>query len=71
MLAEDADALYVCFIGTKQRRDIVTNANIMQDVLWPDLSWDSSAGSQVSVHNSYRTCFEISINLVHYCFFLG
>lgn len=46
MLAEDADALYVCFIGTKQRRDIVTNANIMQDILWPDLSWNSSGGTQ-------------------------
>lgn len=35
LLAEDSDALYVSFIGTKQRRDIMTNANIMQENLWP------------------------------------
>ncbi|DBA88587.1 TPA: hypothetical protein ACH3X1_004236 [Trebouxia sp. C0004] len=37
LLAEDNDALYVSFIGTKQRRDIMTNANIMQESLWPGL----------------------------------
>lgn len=37
LLAESEEALYVAFIGTKQGRDIVTNANIMQQPLWPDL----------------------------------
>lgn len=48
LLGEDRDALYVSFIGTKQRRDIMTNANIMQETLWPDLADDvSSAEPQV------------------------
>lgn len=47
LLAEDDDALYVSFIGTKQRRDIMTNANIMQENLWPGLS--VAADSQVSL----------------------
>ena len=36
LLAESKDAVYVSFIGTKQRRDIMTNANIMQEPLWPE-----------------------------------
>lgn len=37
MLAEDQDTIYVAFMGTKQRRDLVTNAAILQVLLWPDL----------------------------------
>ena len=36
LLAESKDALYAAFIGTKQRRDIMTNANIMQEAMWHD-----------------------------------
>lgn len=43
LLAESEEALYVAFIGTKQRRDIMTNANIMQQPLWPDSPASSSA----------------------------
>ena len=35
LLAESKDALYVAFVGTKQRRDIMTNANIMHEAMWP------------------------------------
>lgn len=49
LLAESEETLYVAFIGTKQGRDIMTNANIMQQPLWPDLP-DAmpAAGPQVS-----------------------
>jgi hypothetical protein len=47
LLAEDNDALYVSFIGTKQRRDIMTNANIMQESLWPGVP--TAADSQVGL----------------------
>ncbi len=47
LLAEDNDALYVSFIGTKQRRDIMTNANIMQENLWP--GQPTAADSQVGL----------------------
>lgn len=36
MLAEDDDTLYVAFMGTKQRRDLVANAAVLQVPLWPD-----------------------------------
>lgn len=35
MLGETRDALYVAFMGTKQRRDIVSNAKIEMAPLWP------------------------------------
>ena len=35
LLAESKDVLYVAFVGTKQRRDIMTNANIMHEAMWP------------------------------------
>lgn len=54
VLAESEEALYVAFIGTKQGRDIVTNANIMQQPLWADLPHAvPSGGPQVS---SSLTC---------------
>ena len=34
-MAESDDALYVAFMGTKQMRDIATNANISLAALWP------------------------------------
>ena len=38
MLAEDHQTLYVAFIGTKQRRDLVANAAVLQVPFWPDPS---------------------------------
>ena len=35
-MADDKDTLYVSFMGTKQRRDLVTNAAVLQEPLWPD-----------------------------------
>lgn len=62
LLAEDNDALYVSFIGTKQRRDIMTNANIMQENLWPDLpiAADSQVGLPVA-----RSCVVCSLQPEH------
>lgn len=36
MVAESEDALYVAFMGTKQLRDIWTNARLGMTSLWPD-----------------------------------
>lgn len=36
MIGEGGDAHYVAFMGTKQRRDLITNANMVQEVLWPE-----------------------------------
>ncbi len=36
IMAEADGALYVAFMGTKQRRDLVANAQVMQDPVWPD-----------------------------------
>ena len=37
MLAEDDETLYVAFMGTKQRRDLVANAAVLQVLFWPEL----------------------------------
>eukprot|EP00884_Botryococcus_braunii_P014665 jgi/Botrbrau1/2319/Bobra.39_1s0008.1 len=37
LLAEGEGRMYVAFMGTKQRRDLVTNANILQEPVWPEL----------------------------------
>ena len=64
LLAEDRDALYVSFIGTKQRRDIMTNANIMQETLWPDLADDvNGAEPQVRLPPGTRhSCICFALN---------
>jgi len=43
----------VSFIGTKQRRDIMTNANIMQETLWPELAEVPIGDTQVSFTQPY------------------
>lgn len=37
LLAESDTTLFVALMGTKQRRDMFTNANVLQEVLWEDL----------------------------------
>lgn len=56
LLAENKDALYVSFIGTTKRRDIMTNANIMQETLWPDLAEVGAADTQVSPSAACTSC---------------
>ncbi|KAK9832529.1 hypothetical protein WJX81_006107 [Elliptochloris bilobata] len=41
LLAEAGDALVVTFMGTKQRRDLLTNANLILEPVWPQ---DVAAG---------------------------
>ena len=36
LLAEAGDALVVTFMGTKQRRDLLTNANLILEPVWPE-----------------------------------
>lgn len=38
----------MAFMGTKQRRDLVTNAQVLQEPIWPeDLTSDLNEASQV------------------------
>lgn len=50
MVAQSKDALYVAFMGTKQRRDIVTNAKIGLVPIWPELFLNN----QVSLGRSWE-----------------
>ena len=53
LLGEADGALYMAFMGTKQRRDLVTNAQVLQEPIWPeDVSPDSQDASQVARHIS-------------------
>lgn len=36
MLGSDDTSLYVVFMGTKHVRDIVADANLLQDAVWQD-----------------------------------
>lgn len=48
MLAEDDDTIYVAFMGTKQRRDLVANAAVLQVPLWPKEKGNSNVISPIS-----------------------
>lgn len=47
MLGESSDALYCVFMGTKFRRDLVTNANVPLKQLWAEVSGISTAAGEV------------------------
>ena len=48
LLGEADGALYMAFMGTKQRRDLVTNAQVLQEPIWPeDLMSHPQDSSQV------------------------
>lgn len=49
LLAEAGDALVVTFMGTKQRRDLLTNANLILEPVWPE---DVTAGPLPAVARS-------------------
>jgi hypothetical protein len=55
LVAEGEDALYVAFMGTKQRRDVLTNADARQVPLWPS---DEASCAQVApsrpAHSSHE-----------------
>ena len=52
-MAEGSDVLYVAFMGTKQRRDLLTNANAVLVPLWPT----SGVQGQVSLVSSSSRLF--------------
>lgn len=43
MLGSSSTALYVSFIGTKEARDLLADANILQGALWQDSTSPSPA----------------------------
>ena len=48
LLGEADGALYMAFMGTKQRRDLVTNAQVLQEPIWPeDFMSETQEASQV------------------------
>ena len=57
LLGEADGALYMAFMGTKQRRDLVTNAQVLQEAIWPeDLVSDTQNASQVALHSTPGIC---------------
>ncbi|BDA47931.1 hypothetical protein COCOBI_11-1880 [Coccomyxa sp. Obi] len=75
MLGETHDALYVAFMGTKQRRDIVSNARIGMSPLWPnEFSTNQDAphahrgflrrARAVDIHSLYRLASQKGLRLV-------
>ncbi|KAK9820296.1 hypothetical protein WJX72_008693 [[Myrmecia] bisecta] len=52
LVAEGGDALYVAFMGTKARRDLLTNANVVLEPLWPD-EQPSAEGPVPSAHRGF------------------
>ena len=36
--APGSDAIYVAFMGTKVRRDLATNANVIHEAIWPEVA---------------------------------
>ena len=63
LVAEGEDALYVAFMGTKQRRDLLTNANAVLVPLWPA----SGAEGERQVSDVVSASFRLSIT-EHYSF---
>ena len=55
MLAEDEDTLYIAFMGTKQRRDLVANAAVLQVLFWPELENPSV--------RLFKTIMEVTLRL--------
>ena len=49
IMAEAEGALYVAFMGTKQRRDLVANAQVMQDPVWPEEAAAAAGGQDAQV----------------------
>ena len=41
VLSETKETLYVAFMGTKQRRDLIANASVIQDAVWPQVKGGS------------------------------
>ena len=63
LVAEGSDALYVAFMGTKQRRDLLTNANAVLMPLWHT----SGVQGQVSlVSSSFRLSSEVAATSTPY-----
>ena len=62
LLGEADGALYMAFMGTKQRRDLVTNAQVLQEPIWPeDLSSDQQDASQVALHTALRPLIAVTV----------
>lgn len=59
IVGEADGALYVAFMGTKQRRDLVANAQVMQDPVWPEDAaafQDTTSQAHIFLHVPSATC---------------
>ena len=66
MIGEGEGALYVAFMGTKQRRDLVANAQVIQDPVWPEDATalqDSASQVHSSVQPHFAQWFFVSTSL--------
>ena len=50
VLSESKDTLYVAFMGTKQRRDLIANASFIQEPVWPLEDKSDAAHAKVLTH---------------------
>ena len=60
MVAQSRDALYVAFMGTKQRHDILTNANVGMAPLWPQTGRTSQVTPDV-VLQTEASCWHVQL----------
>lgn len=59
LLAEDEDTIYVAFMGTKQRRDLVVNAAVLQEPFFavnPNREADKGGVSSLYKIKAHSAC---------------
>ena len=64
LVAEGSDALYVAFMGTKQRRDLLTNANAVLVPLWPA---SGASGDQRKRQVSDHVAASFRLSITEHC----
>ena len=69
LIAEGEEILYVAFMGTKLRSDLITNAKLYQEQLWTE---SSSFGevrvnmtANLSIHFSMRALFKYNSLIIY------
>ena len=60
MLGESSDTLYCAFMGTKFRRDLVTNANVPLVPLWAEPGSAAMTANEVgAMHGPFQCCSRV------------
>lgn len=62
-MAESADVLFVAFMGTKFKLDLVTNANVFMEPIWPGVCQTHVAAAHRGYLGRSR---EIPIEQIHH-----